>query len=514
MKTAAKTTDQILTRAFRSLMALAAAVLIMGYFSVEAQAATGTVKVGSAVIRSEASTRGTQIGGATSGTTLTINGKVQAADGYVWYQVTFDGENGVKQTGYVRSDLMNVTGDVPSLDEAGAGGNEETGSSTPTAQVTPIQPVGAKVNNDQVRVRADASTSSDIVTTLTTSVQLTIVGQAADSEGKTWYQVTFDAGSGTQSGFVRYDYISLEGEVLPAQPETPDTPDQQVPEEQPDQQAPSAQLKDYDTTLEDEWYLVDNVKGEKWSITEIFEGLDQYKAAYEQQQKTVKSQKTGIIILVVLVILFAIAATLLFFKVKDLMDDAYFSQVEKETVRGRQGASRNTKGAVHTGGRPAGQTRPAGAGQSAGSQARPAGSGVRPAGSQGRPVTGNPQTRPAGSSQGRPVTGNPQTRPAGSSQGRPVTGNPQARPAGSSQGRPVAGNPQARPAGAGQGAGVQGRPAAPSGQRPAGQPRPAGQGVRPVSSGQSTAAKPRSASSWEDDFDLEDYEFLKGDDNN
>ena len=137
----------------------------------------------------------------------------------------------------------------------------------------------------------------------------------------------------------------------------------------------------------------------------------------------------------------------LVFKIRDMMDSAYFNQVEKEALRKRKPSDgQGTRKVTHTvgadrqpgrnaGARPAGSgqgTRPMGSGQ----RTRPAGStqGARPAGSgQGVRPTGSPQgTRPAGSTQGgRAVGGVQGTRPAGSTQGvRPMGSGQGTRPGG------------------------------------------------------------------------------------
>ena len=62
---------------------------------------SATVTSSSVNIRSEASTRASVAGKATSGQELTVTGETQGSDGKTWYAVTFD-----NVSGYIRSDLV------------------------------------------------------------------------------------------------------------------------------------------------------------------------------------------------------------------------------------------------------------------------------------------------------------------------------------------------------------------------------------------------------------------------
>ncbi len=294
--------------------------------------------------------------------------------------------------------------------------------------MTAVQPVNAKVTGEQVRVRSNASTSGTVVETVPRDTILTVTGTAQDSEGKSWYQVSFTGAGGQATGFVREDFVTLEGELLPpatnpVEPEAPEVTDPVEPEP-----TPPPEQKDYDTKkYEDGWYLMDYTgeQGVRYLISDLYESTANYKKLREEGDAQMKSMRIIMIILVVAVILLALTATLLFFKIRDMMDAAYFEEVEKETVRKRQGQRSSGKADMPTGGTGSrsggsGQSRPAGNGQSrsgGSSQARPSGAG---------------QSRPAGSGQARP-SGAGQSRPAGSGQARPAQ-----QPAGRQQERPAA----------------------------------------------------------------------------
>ncbi len=445
-----------------AVAAMAVMVLAFGLTTIISHAEDAKVTASSVKIRAGADTGTEMIGGALNGEILPITGETTGADGYTWYQVTFEG--GTK-TGYVRSDLVQKvgsgtgTGNQITPDTPATPNTPNTPTSTPATEVTAVQPVNAKVTGEQVRVRSNASTSGTVVETVPRDTILTVTGTAQDSEGKSWYQVSFTGAGGQATGFVREDFVTLEGELLPpatnpVEPEAPEVTDPVEPEP-----TPPPEQKDYDTKkYEDGWYLMDYTgeQGVRYLISDLYESTANYKKLREEGDAQMKSMRIIMIILVVAVILLALTATLLFFKIRDMMDAAYFEEVEKETVRKRQGQRSSGKADMPTGGTGSrsggsGQSRPAGNGQSrsgGSSQARPSGTGQsRPAGSgQARP-SGVGQSRPAGSGQARP-SGTGQSRPAGNGQARP-SGAGQSRPAGSGQARPAqqpAGRQQERPA--------------------------------------------------------------------
>jgi len=418
-----------------SMMALVL-VLTMGFaiehFSFVSHAESkGKVTASSSVnIRKEASASSAVVGSAERGATVDIRGKATASDGTVWYQVFVDANT----LGYIRSDLVEITdGSTPSTVEPTTGTQDtQTNTSTPStttttnetpAVVTAVEPMSATVtNSDRVRVRSNASTTSSIVTSAQRGLALTVTGQANGTDGKVWYQVEFIADGANVVGFIRSDYVALSGELVPV---TAEVPEEVTPEIIPEVPVEPEPTKTWDTQLQnDKWYLLNLETDKQWGIEDLFTAAETNGQLYEASEKTVNSQKVAIIILVILLIACAAAAALLFLKIKDMTDSAYFSEVERETLRrrGEVKSQNNNKKVVHT----------VGPGQKPG--ARPAGApqGARPAGApQGARPAGAPQgARPAGAPQGARPAGAPQgARPAGAPQGARPTGAPQgARP--------------------------------------------------------------------------------------
>ena len=427
-------------KAFWGMLALVL-VLGAGLFSenlviVSHAESAAKVTASSAKIRKSADSSSEVIGSAAKDKTISIKSQTKGSDGYTWYEVYVDANT----LGYIRSDLVSITdGSTPPSSSNTSSSTTTTTTTTTTAtpapavnetpvEVTAVEPLSATVTGGQsVRVRSNASTTSQIVTTAENGMALTVTGQATGTDGKTWYQVSFISNSIEVTGFIRSDYVALSGEL---QEPVTEQPTEEQPTEDTSSDDTQTTSKDWDTQLQgDAWYLLDMVGQKQYKIDDLFSSINQISeinAQFDTDQKKIKSQKAVIIVLVILLVLLAAGVTLLIFKIKDMMDAADFSDAE-ENIRRRRVDRPKT-------GRPQGQ--------------RPAGQSGRPQGQRVMQEVGA-ERRPAG-------------RPTAQG-GRPAV-----------QGQ--------RPAGQGQRPAAQGsRPAAPQGQRPAGQTgRPAPQGTRPT----------------------------------
>ena len=511
-----KKADRIKCRLLTGMVALVLGLGIFGWGFAQAALvshAESQAKVTApkgANIRKEASASSAAVGGAENGKILTVISQVQGGDGNIWYQVK-SGDI----TGYIRSDLVEVSeGSVPS--EGGEGGNGEGGGTAP-ADIVAVNPINATVSGESGRIRDSASSEGQIIAEAAAGTMLTVTGQATDADGRTWYLVNFLSEETQVEGFIRYDYVTLSGDL------TPLTGDPVAPEASAEPTAePEPEAKLYDTVLQDgSWLLVDYTGAEPrgYAIQKLFEGVTGNAQMLEESEKTVKNQKIIIIILVFLLVAAAAGIAFLVFKVRDMMDSAYFNEVEKETMRKKKrSGDREGQKTGHNAGQERTSERPAGARSSGYSQGqRPSGQGER-TGAQGQrsAASSQGQQRPAGSVRGQRPTGSGQgARPAGTAQGqqRPAGSVQSQRPAGAPQGqRPVRTLQEPRPAGAegprpmgtapGAAGGGQGQRPAPGtagsnqGQRPAsaqpGTRRPAGasQGSRSAEPVQRSSAAP------------------------
>lgn len=481
-----------------SLMAAAMMCIMLTGYSMESHAqAQGKITAASAKIRETPDTNSNVLASVVKGDELTIDSQTKDSAGTVWYCVFVDGET----KGYVRSDLIEKTGDgtIPEQAAPSTTSSETTSADANTANTTEppatntdvqvgvsttveaLQTVGATVNNDNVRVRSEASTSSEIVTQIKKDTAVTITGQAAGSDGKTWYLVSFMNNSNTVTGFIRSDFVDVSGELLPVVEEIPEEQPVEEPEETEEPTVDAPVNPDYELvysqnleTGEYEWYIYNNISGNtRYKLTDIIEAGENNSRVLEEAEKQASTQKIIIIVLIVVIVILALVVTLLLFKIRDSYYEDFEDGYEKKPSKERAPSSSKPR-----------EVRPASK-----SAARSAGSG------QARPI-GNGQPRPAGNGQARP-TGNGQPRPAGSGQVRP-TGNGQPKPAGNGQAKPT-GNGQPKPAGNGQ--------ARPTGN---GQPRPAGSGQPKPTGNQQENAKWQSKNFIAEDDEFE-FEFLNWD---
>ena len=368
-------------------------------FSFVSQAQSqGKVTASSANIRKEPSANSQSLGSAANGAAVTINGQTTGSDGKVWYQVFVNADT----LGYIRSDLVSITdGTTPdTLD-----GSQTSGGDTAQDGVEAVEPVSASVKGgNRVRVRAAATTDSSIVTAVENGSALTVNGRTTGTDGNVWYHVAFIENGTEVAGFIRYDFVELSGELVPVVTEEPDTTEPDATETVPEPEV----TKDWETQLQGEdWYLLDMANNGQYKISDIFAAVNTNKAAYEEAQKTVKSQKLVIVILIIVILALGGAAAFLVYKIKDMMDSAYYHQVEKETLR-RRSSNEGTRPqpgqkVMHTVGgekKPAGT--PQGTKQAAPQGSRPAGApqGVRQAAPQGSRPAGAPQGAKPGAPQG------------------------------------------------------------------------------------------------------------------
>ena len=208
------------------------AFLYEGNLIVARAEATATVTADAAKIRSEASTSSTTIGSTTRGTKLPVLGSVKATDG-IWYQVKVEGD----KTGYIRSDLVSVSGEVPSA------GNTSTQAPTVTnSDVVPSDMTSGLITKNSVNVRKGAAATDALAGTVRKDTVVTITGETTGADGKIWYQIE----SGDVKGFIRSDLLEASAAVTVEDPVEETVSDAGVAEvpEQPQQSVESGDYTD------------------------------------------------------------------------------------------------------------------------------------------------------------------------------------------------------------------------------------------------------------------------------
>ena len=404
-----------------SLFAMAAVLTVCLFtdaFTIVSHAdSAAKITANTAKVRKEASTTSDTLASVKKGDVVTIKGQTKASDGHTWYQVVYNGN----QTGYIRSDLLEITDGSTPANLVTATTGQSTGSTSNTSapdeavvEVQEVQSVSAKVKgSSQVRVRQNASTTSRIVSTVKGGLAMTVNGTASGTDGNDWYRVTFISNGSEVTGFIRADYVTLDGEIV-AVGEAPAEQEQQTAEQPAETTGTEIDgNKAWDTYYQDDiWHLVDNATGKSYSIDQIFETVETNRNTLTEVLKTNQTQQIAVVVLVILAVILLLVISILIFKIKEMKDAAYYEKIERETVR-RRAADRpvqNGQKTVRTG---EGAKRPAGQ-QTGGQRANGTGtkgSGQRPAGQ--RPSGTNGTKRPAGQN----VNGaNKRPRPAAEAQ--------------------------------------------------------------------------------------------------
>lgn len=172
-------------------------VLLFMYYPIQqlqAARATGTVKNRILNVRSSASTSSSIVCKLSKGAKVTIISETTGDDGLKWYNVYFAHDGGTAE-GYVRADLVNVSGTVSS---GTTSNNNDDSSSGDTLYV----------NKASVRVRKSAMIGSEIVAGLTKGAEVTSKGTTTGSDGSKWTKVSFKKDGEKITGYIRSDLLT------------------------------------------------------------------------------------------------------------------------------------------------------------------------------------------------------------------------------------------------------------------------------------------------------------------
>ena len=161
----------------------------------QAARATGTVKNRILNVRSSASTSSSIVCKLTQGTKVNIISETTGDDGLKWYNVYF-AYNGDAKEGFVRADLVNVSGSVP--------GSSSGGTSSPNTASGSSRYVKPPV----AIIRTYASTNADIRSRLERGSSVTILSSKTGADdGRTWYQISFTKNGSAMEGYIRGDLL-------------------------------------------------------------------------------------------------------------------------------------------------------------------------------------------------------------------------------------------------------------------------------------------------------------------
>lgn len=311
--------------------------------------AAGTAKVvaSSGKIRESADTGSDTLASVKKGDTLDVIASKTDGDGYTWYKVYVNGE----KTGYIRSDLVSVDGtispekttesDNTTTTTSESGGNKTVvGSNNSTETKTETKTEVAVVNVSEtdvatakatadVRVRKGAGTNFDVAGQAKNGTEVTVSGIATDSDGKNWYQVSFNEGNKTINGFIREDFLEVLTRVEAPVVEEPVVEEPVVEETVVENQDYYLKYMQNDEG-EMDWYLFDNIQGTSQSLTQVLNVIEQVRNKELKESEQVSTMRLIAIALSVVVVILIVVVTILIFKLRDAYEYEYEDDDDEE----------------------------------------------------------------------------------------------------------------------------------------------------------------------------------------
>ena len=323
-------------------------------------------------LRQKADSSSNQVMELASGQAVKVNNELKDIDGTMWYQLIVNDTT----LGYVPASTVTISDS----------GTEPQGTTTQQVQtVTVTERIGTVTGADAIRVRQDATTSSEQIASMKRGDTFLVLSDIDTGDGYIWYKVEFDDHGTMVVGHVRSDLVKVE-EVTREVEQIIDVPVTTLPEDTTD--APysiSSQVNAEGTTV---WYLTDNATGDAKEISSLLNS--------EPVQKSSNGvYKVFVVILLILVILAAGAATFFYLRWRDA-EDFIFELREKQVRAKKQPAPTRTPQANPAQTKQAPQNK-SGLGTKPASAATPAGANTVPGTSiPKKPVLTADAVKPAG----------------------------------------------------------------------------------------------------------------------
>ncbi len=133
-----------------------------------------------------------------TGHTVTVIDEKTASDGTKWYGIAFI-YNNMAQSGYIRSDFLTVEEPVK-VNPPAAENSQNTANTDQATKGT--------IRGTAVRVR-ESAVNGTVVAQLNTDHSVTVTGESTGSDGYKWYQISFEYGGSTKTGFIRSDFVNI-----------------------------------------------------------------------------------------------------------------------------------------------------------------------------------------------------------------------------------------------------------------------------------------------------------------
>lgn len=333
----------------------------------------------------------------TAGQEVKVNNELTDNSGVKWYQVFVNGNT----IGYVPASTVSVSGgNQGSTSNNTTTTTTQTQTQTQTQTVTTTERVGTVTAQSAIRVREDASTSSDQVASMEVGDTFLVLDEEDAADGHIWYKVEFDDHGTTVYGYVRSDLVSVkevtkEEEV---QVEVPVTPSDETVTE-----PPYSVISQKDAEGATAWYILEASTGEATEISSLLSGNASNAKADGGIYK--------ILMIVFLLLLIVAVGGATFFYMRWQEAEDFIDELHEKQQKAKRPQAQPQQ-------RTAQATKPASTSASAGIP------GMKP---MPKPVS-QPMSRPASQPMPRPVsqplpkpTSQPLPKPAGQPMPRPVS---------------------------------------------------------------------------------------------
>lgn len=282
----------------------------------------GTITASTANIRQSPDSSSSAIAGVEYGDEVDVTAQTTGTDTYTWYKV-LDGGN----VGYIRADLISVEDSVPvetsttSTDTSSSdtSSSDTSSSDTSSSDVTESQVATAKVIVSSVNVRASADTSASKQGGATIDTIVNVTGEVMDSDGATWYQVSFDSDGTTVNGYIRSDFLEVVDMVVVEEETSVDesvaTEEESTVVETSDEYS-LAYIENSEGVMD--WYLYDNNNGIKQSLTDMLDYIEYTQETRESEQSQLQIFKIALIVAVVVIVILIIVLIVIILKYRDV----------------------------------------------------------------------------------------------------------------------------------------------------------------------------------------------------
>lgn len=308
---------QILTLILTAGLLFASATIPAEAFITKA----GTIKT-AVTLRQNADASSAQVMELSSGQNVKVNNEITSADGTKWYQVLVNDTS----IGYVLASAV----------ELGETGTEQPATTTPsgTQTITVTERVGTVSASGAVRVRAEASTSSNQVATMNPNDTFLVLEDVKAADGYTWHKIEFDNNGTTVNGYVRSDLVTVK-EVTHEEQVPVDTPTTEptTPSETPTVQSPYTIKSEVNAEGTEVWYLVTNATGDSKEITSLL-------TPQKQASGNTGVYKVIVVVLLILVVLAIGAATFFYMRWQDA--EAFIYEIRDKQMRTKKQPSAGT----------------------------------------------------------------------------------------------------------------------------------------------------------------------------